>query len=355
MLNVAIIGYGYSGKRFYDVLKVRQQKENDVNIVGICDIQPMVLQSLSDALICNDINTLFELSSNIDIVIVTVNEKYRFEVFEKLQEHKTKFKIIISEKLLTENISQAEKLLNMYNQTDIFVHFVERFSPVVSTFYDWITQNQLVVKRANFFWGKNRLYDKRPTIGVISEISHPLDLILYLSDVNYDEPINIESGNFVFSDYSSFDIDLLESINISLKTSNDLFIFGNSSFLWNARDRRITLFLATKGNKNITYIANLTFDNPYWDNDKCEIFELDNVGKIVKQVKTYSSNSTDDCLKGLNKIYNFLEEVINQAYHTESKKRLLPNLKSAVCIQKIVNDILNKAQNFRSSFFYFCY
>jgi len=345
VLNVAIIGFGYAGKRFYDVLEARKQKENDINLIGICDTNPEVFNFLHNVRTCTKLEELFEMSNNIDIVIVAVNEKYRFNVFERLLNFKTKFKIIISEKLLTENIFQAEKLLDMYNQTDIFVHFVERFSPVVTTFYNWMNQNELVVKRANFFWGKNRLYDKRPTIGVISEISHPIDLILYLSKVDYNKNIKVINGNFVFSDYSYFDVDVLETINVSIKTSENLYIYGNSSFLWNSRDRRITLFLANKGNEHISYIANFVFDNPSWDNDKCEIFEIDSEDKIVKQIQSFNSNSTNDDLKGLNKIYRFIDAVIKQTFNTQNEKYILPNLNSSVCVQRIVGDILDKANN----------
>lgn len=342
MLNVAIIGFGYAGKRFYNVLKARQQIKKDVDVIGICDTNPEVFNLFDEVKTYTKLEELFRISNNIDMVVVAVNEKYRFDVFERLLNFKNNFKIIISEKLLTEHVFQAEKLLDMYNQTDIFVHFVERFSPVVTTFYDWMNQNKLVVKRANFFWGKNRLYDKRPTIGVISEISHPLDLILYLGKVNYDENIDIISGNFVFSDYSSFNIDLLETINVSIKVKNNLFIYGNSSFLWNARDRRITLFLANNGDNNIKYIANLFFDNPSWDNDRCEIYEIDSVNKNIKEIKTFYSTATNDNLKGLNKIYIFLDEVIKQIEYKKNMDKL-PNLKSSVCIQKIVNNILDKA------------
>lgn len=344
MIKVAIIGFGYSGKRFYEILKVRQKKQNDIKIVGICDNNPNALTGLNDIFTCTKVEKLFMISKDIDIIIIAVNEKYRFEIFKEVLKYKNKFKIIISEKLLTENVEQAEKVLEMYQNFGVFVHFVERFSPVVSDFQKWKKVNHLTVRRANFFWGKNRLYDKRPTIGVISEISHPLDLVLYLSDATYNEKFEIESGNYVFSNYSLYDIDLLETINVSIKTDNNLFIFGNSSFLWNKRDRRISLFLSNGQDDDIKYIANFTFDYPSWDNDKCEIFKVDKLEKNIYKIKEYISTANKDELKGLKKMYSFLEKVIEQLYEHKTEKKELPDLKSSVYIQNIVDEILKEAK-----------
>jgi hypothetical protein len=40
---------------------------------------------------------------------------------------------------------------------------------------------QLQLLRAHFYWGKNRINDHRPTIGVSSEAIHSLDLIQHVS------------------------------------------------------------------------------------------------------------------------------------------------------------------------------
>lgn len=343
MINVAIIGFGYSGKRFYNVINTRKEIKKDIDIVAICDVKPIKLEHTNNILICKDVKSIFTKVEKIDIIIVAVNEKYRFQIFKELYKYKKMFKIIISEKLLTENLVQAKSLLNMFEENDIFVHFVERFSPAIIDLYNWIKENKLMVKRANFFWGKNRLYDERPTIGVISEISHPLDLILRLSDFNYEDELTVETGNYVFSDYSSFNIDLLETINVSIKSNKGLFIYGNSSFLWNKRDRRISLFLSNYKSNEINYIVNITLDNPTWDNDEIEILELKNVPKKVIKIKEFYSKSVDNSLCGLNKIYLFIEEVINKVFYGENFIDALPNLRSSLYVQKLVDDILREA------------
>ena len=123
MIKVAIIGFGYSGKRFYEILKVRQKKQNDIKIVGICDNNPNALTGLNDIFTCTKVEKLFMISKDIDIIIIAVNEKYRFEIFKEVLKYKNKFKIIISEKLLTENVEQAEKVLEMYQNFGVFVHY----------------------------------------------------------------------------------------------------------------------------------------------------------------------------------------------------------------------------------------
>ncbi|MEI6117917.1 MAG: hypothetical protein WCP92_01340 [bacterium] len=93
--------------------------------------------------------------------------------------------------MLVENIEQAEQLLHIFQDHEISINFVERHSIIIEKFKKWIHENDVYISRASFKRGKYRLHDSRPTVGVLSEISHPLDLILMLSDTSTNTSFRI--------------------------------------------------------------------------------------------------------------------------------------------------------------------
>ena len=347
MIKIGIIGCGYAGARFLRTFLIRKKLCSDVEILAVCDknIDRLNLPRKFGISVYTNISEMFQ-GKRFDIIVVATNEKWRFEVLNELLAYKNCFTKIISEKLLTETIDQSNELLNKYKDHEISVHFIERCSNVVYQLYNWINSNHLSIRRANFFWGKNRLYDHRPTIGVISEISHPIDMILFLANAYPVSKFDIVRGNYIFSNYSYPGKELLETINVNLRFDKKLFINGNSSFLWNERDRRINLFLSKKQDNCISYIANIKFDSPSWDNDKCDILQVDSKTSSLIPIKKFAvnSNDLDPDLEHVFKVYSFIckniNEVRNKGYSSDP---FIARLSQAHFVQKIVTEILSDA------------
>jgi predicted dehydrogenase len=347
MIKVAIIGCGYAGARFLRTFLIRKKLHSDVEVSAVCDknMDRLNLPKKLGINVYTDLSKMFE-NKKYDIVVVATNEAWRFEVLSALTAYKKHFTKIISEKLLTENMDQANNLLSAYTDNEISVHFIERCSDIVVQLYHWITENKLSVRRANFFWGKNRLYDHRPTIGVISEISHPIDMILFLANAFIYSEFEIIRGNYLFSNFSYPGKNYLETINVNIKFGEKLFVNGNSSFLWNERDRRINLFLTKDGEERISYIANIKFDSPFWDNDKCDIFEIDTKSSLSVPLKKFTVNveNINSDLKHILKMYSFVNKNIEEVLKNNIlEDPFIAKLSQAHFVQKIVTEILSDA------------
>ena len=166
-------GYGYAGTRFLRALRyLRTVSPNLITEIAICDRRVTDINDLPQYR--NLEQAIIDFNSN--IAVVTTNECEHFAILKILEN--SKVKIILCEKPLVETLEQANQCAEMFNTKLLSVNLVERYSDIVSEFAKWNKSNpDYEVKRVEFFWGKNRVKDLRPTIGVISEIIHSIDLI----------------------------------------------------------------------------------------------------------------------------------------------------------------------------------
>src|SRR5262249_28742925 len=110
------------------------------------------------------------------VVCVTVNESAHAEVLTELAGCPRC--LILAEKPLTADLPSAESLRTALAHHAFSMNLVERFSPVVDGYRAWVSDNgPVTVVRAEVSWGKHRLFDPRPTMGVHSELIHGLDLV----------------------------------------------------------------------------------------------------------------------------------------------------------------------------------
>lgn len=337
MYKVALIGFGRSGGRFLRALIYLQRNFGYLKLEAVCDYDKGRLRKLKKygikSYAC--IDRLLE-KDDYDIFVVTTNEDSHFDILCKIKEKSKKCKKILIEKLLVENIIQANKLRDIYNEGDISVHFVERHSIVVEKLKKWMKDKGVMVSRASFFWGKYRLHDYRPTVGVVSEISHPLDLVLALADINHNEKFEILKGNYISSDYSFFKPKLIDTISVNIKFGENLIVDGNSSFLWDRRERRVILFLSD--NNKVRYMASIVFDTPQWDIDNCIISSVGiDCGKKSQMKKiTSQQKDVESDILCISKTVKFIQENINEI-ETGKISNNLVHLSQGVYIQKIID------------------
>lgn len=346
VLSVGLIGFGRSGGRFLRAVIHRQREIGDVSLEAVCDSNKSRLSFLQEFGIKIYSDYLVMLSSNhFDIIIISTNEDSHFQILNDIKKYHISFKRILVEKLLVETMEQAVELKKMYKEDELAVHFVERHSPIVKNVLDWMCDNNLNVKRATFFWGKYRLHDHRPTVGVTSEISHPIDLVLLLARVKNNTKFEVLNSCDSYSDYSYSGEDLLDSISANIKFENGLVINANSSFLWDGRERRVILFLSDNTGI-VKYIVTMIFDNPHWDMDSCVVYDVgisEGRRTVVKEWKI-NKEDIDSGIFCISKTSRFLGENIEEVLG-KSKSIVLSRINEACYIQKIVTTLENNAPN----------
>ncbi len=346
MISVSLIWFGKSGWRFLQVLLHRQHTKWDIKINAVCDSNPDRLSDLKKLWLktFSNLNEMFD-SWDSEIFIVSTNEDSHFDIISEIKKNSKKYKKIIVEKLLVENIEQAEQLLHIFQDHEISINFVERHSIIIEKFKKWIHENDVYISRASFKRGKYRLHDSRPTVGVLSEISHPLDLILMLSDTSTNTSFRIINWSYTYSDYSNVSKPLLDSIDININFDNGLNINGWWSFLWDSRERKIILFLSNK-HKMVQFMVVLEFDKPHRDIDKCIIYDIwfNNWGerKVIKTFEVKKEQIEPEVLC-VSKILNLITENIKEIKGWY-KSNAIAHLEQWVYIQKIIEQLKTEAE-----------
>ena len=340
MISVGLIGFGRAGGRFLRAIIHRQREVGDVVLNAVCDSNLKRLKIFNDfgiKIYDNHIEML--KSSDFDIIVVATNEDSHYQILCDVKKYSVSFKRILVEKLLVEKLEQAEEIKKIFNEDEISVHFVERHSPIIKKLLDWMKENTLKLERASFFWGKYRLHDHRPTVGVTSEISHPIDLILLLSSMKEETQFKILNSSCLFSDYTYSGNKVLDTITANIKFENGLVVNANSSFLWDDRERRLILYL-TDSSKKVKYIVTIIFDTPYWDLDTCIISDVDAIEGRRKllykwEIKKEDINPDIFCIS---KTSQFLSDNIDEICNRNASDTLA-RLNQACYVQRIVETL----------------
>jgi len=332
--RILIIGYGFSGRRFERVLTYFCSLRPDLaTLEGICDLSQERLDTSP-----SDVGKFVDLGEALTVtdptvVVVAVNESAHYEVLKELKTNRRR--LILCEKPLTSTLVEAEDLQTDFENLSVSVNFVERYSPVVNRYLEWRKQHPgMSPTRIEFFWGKYRVADQRPSMGVLSELSHPLDLIYYLFDI---DTYSIHAAHGVASDFSPYHRQLLDSVDILLRAENCL-IVGHSSFVWSRRRRNIMAFLSD-GDSHL-FLVNFDFDLPLWDCDSLQIISIDYEGDRKEVVLDFRVDNDDfpvELHRGF-KVYEYARNSI-KAFVREESRREIVNYSQALRIQRVLDEI----------------
>ncbi|EOT44531.1 Gfo/Idh/MocA family protein [Enterococcus columbae] len=257
--TAVIIGFGKSGQRFYDVIKERE----DIEVIAVVDSNATKTLKLNGNIrTFTSIQKFIESGmTRVDYFIISTIDKDHYSNIMAIKDY-FKFSFFIVEKPLTKKIWEATELLSVLGDEHLAINFVERFSCAIQEIKNFIVSKHLTPIRAITFWGKNRLGDDRDTMGVYSEISHSIDLVIYLCEV---KNFNSNQMNTIklSSDFNGIgtlkDDTLLLNMNMELDKSSIICTF-QSSFMWHKRKREIILFL--KSPDNHCYMISVDLDNP---------------------------------------------------------------------------------------------
>ncbi len=345
--RVLLIGYGFSGRRIYRVLQYLKRELN-FKVVGIIDKNKNLdfprrvkFYSTIEHFFINDCN-------GADIAIIATNDFNHEIVFKKLSKYKNID--IISEKPLVKDIRSYKRLRSFFEERKVYINYVERFSPVLDDLLKFLAKNPIKLTKGIFFWGKDRYFDKRPTQGVYAEITHPLDLLIYL--FNFKSPY-IKVNSFTKFEFAVNNKLLVDSLDITIK-ENGLEFKGHSSFTWFVRKREFILYGKSEKNKNLRYQINLRFDNEKWDRDSISINVVNIKKKRRKEIlfKNYPNKDYILDLDQLNKIFLFLKMSFISILKNEPDRKiavLRDGQKNLEFIQQIKNQI-NKRKSDKYGF-----
>jgi predicted dehydrogenase len=224
------------------------------------------------------------------------------------------------------------------------VNFVERYSPIVSDFTDWRKNESVEILRAEFFWGKYRYRDPRPTMGVLSEIAHPIDLVRALTGLPEDTPVDIAEVSMSDSDFSCSDGDVADTVAVVLRMGSDMLVRGHSSFLWEERRRRLVLHGRRRDHS--IFQAVLAFDEPRWDQDRLTVYSIDGAsGTRSTVLETQYTNS--DFPPELDQIYKVTRFVRESLRHLSDPTaiRNLVTVDGARWVQAIIDEMRVRASD----------
>ena len=314
-MNLAIIGFGFSGKRFLKCLVHLKEKFN-LNIVGIVDRDIKLVSEVTENYKFYQSITDLLQEQTVDVVVISTNDNTHELIFDVLKDYPSIG--VICEKPLIGDFRKINDYNDYFENIKLTVNYVERMSPIIDLCVEKVSEFRIKIGKVIFNWGKDRFYDSRDTLGVLADITHPIDLVLFLLKLK-NVILSVDSQSKYV--YTLRGTELLDSVSIRLQTP-DIVIAGNSSFLWESRRRSICLY----GHDHQTgcFQIKLIFDNPLWDSDSIEIVRFDELTK-TKQVifnENLSAEKLNTQLPQLNKVYSFLEQSLDY---------IVADSKNAVC------------------------
>jgi predicted dehydrogenase len=287
-------------------------------VVAVCDSDPSTRDHISSSLQFFDHAEQALRQSAPDVVCVCVNESAHHTILTKIPDLAPTARLIICEKPLTQTLDEFADVEDRLSGIPITVNFVERHSPIVRDFRIWLERTRVRVHRVDFQWGKYRYRDKRPTMGVLSEISHPLDLVRYLIDIPADATFSIVRASLLRSNFTCMPSAFPDTASVTYLL-NSVVVTGSSSFLWPSRQRQITALMSSDGGAE-TFQAVMNFDDKRWDEDRMSIYSLDprtGARELVNRT-AYSNDDFPEELYEINKVAQFLDESIALLESTHS-------------------------------------
>lgn len=298
-MNILIIGMGFAGNIYHKALSHLKTKEKyNINIA-----YHSKRKNRLDTKYYSTIESALKNHSP-SLIIVTVNDIYHFNILNKLKDYDG---TILCEKPLVGNQEELDKFKKFFSyKTTLILSTVIRFSLASQKLKHFLRSKNYSIKKINFTWKKNRINDFRPTVGVISEIIHPLDTIQWL----FDTKIDIQHILTTSSNYSvSRDMTILDSAFI-LGTIKDSIISGYSSFVSLQVERSIEIVLKDSDLNKHYYII-LTFDKDEWFSDKLTIFQETKNG--YSEILNFNSmNTQTNYDKKLERTLLMLKNIFNK-------------------------------------------
>lgn len=337
--DVLLVGLGASGQRFLRVIRhVQAETPSAVRLVGLVDRNIDRALEARRSFDAGEVPVFGNLDTALaalvpSMAVVAVNEQDHFEVLKRLAG--TGIKHVLVEKPLTRTLAEAEQIVDLYTSQDIRVNLVERYSPIVGEYLAWSSEQPgLQLRRAQFHWGKHRVRDPRPTMGVLSEIIHPIDLIDCLAGFSQWRVLDgfVHTSDFVAGGDVGAD-----SVHCVLELDGCV-VSGHASFAWPDRRREVLLFLGDARGRLLQ--AWFRFDMPLWDCDTLTISQIDETTGNRKTIfhASVENASFDRALFQVYKVYRFFVESTIEVVRKPGNVRPV-DCQKAYKLQRVLHDL----------------
>ncbi|MGC2378878.1 MAG: Gfo/Idh/MocA family oxidoreductase [Mycobacterium sp.] len=328
-----VIGFGYAGRRFARVLEhISRDHDLPVELVGVVERKLVEVDGLP--VFGTVAHGLRESAP--DVVCVSVNEEQHEAVFDELADYGPS--LVLSEKPLTTDLASAVRVVKNLRGHQFSMNLVERFSPLVPRFRAWADQQpDLSVVRVEAHWGKHRIFDPRPTMGVLSELIHPLDLIQHLF-----MPLDTVSvhAQAVISDLDVTGRPRLDTIDVNFDMAGSPVLL-HSSYAWPDRVRTVTA-LVRSGARMFRVL--FTFDQPHWDCDSLEIREITEDGRWRPLMQAHVDVAdVPEPIAGVGKMHTFVRRSLGLPVPGWPDCDDLVGLDAALELQRLIEGIADAA------------
>ncbi|WP_434579004.1 hypothetical protein [Pseudomonas sp. Z1-6] len=183
-------------------------------------------------------------------------------------------------------------------------------------------------------WSKYRVKDARPTVGVTSEITHPVDLACYIAGVSTAATLRSTSSIICESDFVQGGMQRPETMLACVDFADGMVLTGISSYIRSERCRTME-FVLSDATSNVTEIAVLRLDSPKWDDDYLTVFStVSGASPLDLMLSHVTPPNKNRPRRQIDKICRFLEDVISSIKGAGSPG--LPNKSQALLVQDIV-------------------
>lgn len=310
-LRALVVGAGFSGARFIKVIQYLQLSQPGwIEIAGLCD-----LSLTKAARVSAGVPTYANVADALrrcrpDLVVVAVNEFAHAEILHAVAD--SEVGLVLCEKPLAATLEDAYSIQAALASKSLCLNLLERFSTVITALKRWMDQQQSALRpvRVEFFWGKNRIGDLRPSMGVLSEVIHPIDLVNYLFTLSDFELYEIGGLRSNYSPVSAHQLDTIDFV----AEAGGYPLVGHSSFAWPRRMRTVSALLTDSESR--LYRVVLDFDIPEWDCDTLSIAEIDSrTGKVTPLRALRTTNASfPRQLHGLFKVCRFVQAGLHVHY-----------------------------------------
>lgn len=328
-MNVLIAGLGYAGTRFLQAFSYVNENRPGNEKINIAYVNRNPKR--------NDIRYFQDIETAVgqfcpDVIVVSVNDEFHMDVIKRLNGFKG---FIVCEKPLANTRDDLEAVeAKLSGASGFCLNLIERYSDAAIALKEYVEKHGLRLIRANFYWGKDRINDHRPTCGVISEIIHPLDLVQWVCAPDSDLKLKDMIG--VRSDFSVSGGEVLDSVAVTACLDGAA-VTGYSSFVNIVRKREVDLVFASPQNRLV--FASMVFDTPAWDIDHLRIWERTSAGEhVITDVRTEIDDAHPG-LKTIRKLVRLADDVVGYVSNGKAPSRPFPCLKTALRLQRMLNAI----------------
>jgi predicted dehydrogenase len=188
-------------------------------------------------------------------------------------------------------------------------------------------------------WGKDRINDHRPTVGVTSEVIHSLDLVRYVT--GGDESLKVRDALGVTSDFSVSGPEVLDSVALTA-TLGEAPVTVYSSFTNIVRQR--TVDLAFRDPKGALVYASCVYDTPVWDADHLRVWRRENGREHTLCEVDTRDVQVPDAQRTVVKLRRLALDVVRHVADGTPPRVPFAGLAESVGTQRLLNDIETAAR-----------